>query len=127
MSFAIHPGDLKQEAPMLTRIEKPDWQPFFDRVSDALGARSADMDIVGPQVGSQVAARHVALLGLSYDSRSDAVAVIGEDLEHNISHPREINVDQELDSVRSLEVVDAAGDHHILKLTDPLLLPPPES
>jgi hypothetical protein len=69
----------------------------------------------------------VALLGLSYDSRSDVVAVIGEDLEHNISHPIEINVEEELDSVRSLEVVDAAGDHHILTLTDPLLLPPPEA
>jgi hypothetical protein len=112
---------------MLTRIEKPQWQPFFDRVSDALGARSVDLDIVGPKVGSQAQARHVALLGLSYDSRSDVVAVIGEDLEHNISHPREINVDEELDSVRSLEVVDAAGDHHILLLADPLLLPPPAS
>jgi hypothetical protein len=112
---------------MLTRIDRPQWQPFFDRVSDALGARSVDMDIVGPGLGSQAEARHVALLGLSYDSRSDVVAVIGEDLEHNIAHPTQISVDEELDSVRSLEVVDAAGDHHILKLTDPLLLPPPEA
>jgi hypothetical protein len=67
---------------MLTRIDRPQWQPFFDRVSDALGARSIDMDIVGPGLGSQAEARHVALLGLSYDSRSDVVAVIGEDLEH---------------------------------------------
>jgi hypothetical protein len=110
---------------MLTRIDKPQWQPFFDRVSDALGAKGVDMDIVGPRLGSQPEARHAALLGLSYDSRSDVVAVIGEDLEHNIAHPQQINVDEELDSVHSLEIIDAAGDHHILTLSDPLLLPPP--
>jgi hypothetical protein len=51
--------------------------------------------------------------------------VIGEELEHNIFHPRQINVDEELDAVRSLEVVDEAGDHHIIRLADPLRLPPP--
>jgi Family of unknown function (DUF5335) len=109
----------------LTRIEKTQWRPFFDRVSAALGAKTVDMDIVGPGVGSQTEARHVVLTGLSYDSKDDIFAVIGEDLEHNISHPQQINVDGELDAVRSLEVVDASGDHHIITLTDPLPLPPP--
>lgn len=109
----------------LTRIEKSQWQPFFDRVSAALGASSVEIDIVGPHLGSQTEARHVVLTGLSYDSKDDVFAVIGEELEHNISHPRQIHVDHELDAVRSLEVVDAEGDHHILKLTDPLQLPPP--
>lgn len=109
----------------LTRIEKPQWQPFFDRVSAALGAKSVDIEIVGPRLGSQTEARRVMLTGLSYDRKDDIVAVIAEDLEHNIAHPQQINVDEELDAVRSLEVVDAAGDHHILTLTDPLRLPPP--
>jgi hypothetical protein len=108
----------------LHRIEPNQWQPFFDRLSAALGAKSVDIDIVGPGIGSQTEAHQVALTGLSYDSKNDVFAVIAEDLEHNISHPREIHVDEELDSVRSLEVVDEAGDHHILKLTDPLRLPP---
>jgi hypothetical protein len=109
----------------LTRIEKVQWRPFFDRVSKALGAKTVDMDIVGPGVGSQTEARHVVLTGLSYDSKDDIFAVIGEDLEHNISHPQQINIDGGLDAVRSLEVVDASGDHHIITLTDPLPLPPP--
>lgn len=109
----------------LHRIDPNQWQPFFDRVSAALGAKSVDIDIVGPSLGSQTEARRVALTGLSYDSKDDVFAVIGEELEHNIFHPRQINVDEELDAVRSLEVVDEAGDHHIIRLADPLRLPPP--
>lgn len=110
---------------MLTRLEKPQWQPFFDRVSAALGAKHADIEIVGPTLGSQPEAHRIPLTGLSYDSKDDVFAVIGEELEHNISHPRQISVDADLDLVRSLEIVDSSGDHHILKLTDPLRLPPP--
>ena len=110
---------------MIHKVQRPQWQPFFDRVCAALGARSVDVDIVGPGIGSQTQARRVTLTGLSYDGKGDVFAVIGEDLEHNISHPRAINVDEDLDSLRSVEVVDSAGDHHIVTLTAPLLLPPP--
>jgi len=110
----------------LARIEKRLWQRYFDRLSAALGAKQVEIEIVGPRVGDQPQARRVALTGLSYDPRGDMFAVIGEPLEHNIRSPREIHIDQELDTVRSLEVVDAAGDHHILRLLEPLRLPAPE-
>lgn len=110
---------------MLHKVQRPQWQPFFDRVSAALGGRSVDVDIVGPGIGSQSQARRVTLTGLSYDGKGDVFAVIAEELEHNISHPRAINVDQDLDSLRSLEVVDSGGNHHIVTLLAPLQLPPP--
>jgi Family of unknown function (DUF5335) len=108
----------------LNRIDKPQWQPFFDRVSKALGAKSVDIDIIAPTIHDQAEARHLALTGLSYDSKGDLFAVIGEELEHNIAHPREIRVDATLDSVREIDVIDQAGVHHRLRLVDPLLLPP---
>jgi hypothetical protein len=106
----------------LTRLEKPQWQQYFDRLSAALGAKQVEVDIVGPSTGAQPQARRVALTGLSYDRKGDVFAVIGEGLEHNIRHPRQIHVDQELDALRSLEVVDEAGEHHIVTLKDPLRL-----
>ena len=109
----------------LNRLDKPNWQPFFDRVSTALGAKSVDIDIVAPGVGNGVEARQITLTGLSYDRKDDVFAVIGEDLEHNIAHPREIRVDAAVDSVRAVEVVDDSGGRHRLTLVDPLLLPPP--
>ncbi len=109
----------------LHRIEKPQWQPFFDRVSAALGAKSVDIDIVAPGIAGEKEARRISLTGLSYDSKDDIFAVIGEELEHNIAHPSEINVDAELDSVKRVEVIDESGGRHLIRLTDPLLLPPP--
>jgi hypothetical protein len=109
----------------LNRIDKPQWQPFFDRVSRALGAKTVDIDITAPGLGDEPQARHVALTGLSYDSKDDLFAVIGEDLEHNIEHPREIRIDATLDSLREVDVVDPDGAHHRLRLVDPLLLPRP--
>ncbi len=109
----------------LNRIDKPQWQRYFDRVSRALGAKSVDIDISAPGIGDQSEARHIALTGLSYDSKDDVFAVISEELEHNIAHPREIRVDATLDAVREIDVVDQSGAHHRLRLADPLLLPPP--
>jgi hypothetical protein len=109
----------------LNRIDKPQWQPFFDRVSRALGAKSVDIDIVAPGFEDEAQARHLALVGLSYDSKDDLFAVIGDDLEHNIEHPREIMVDATVGSLREIDIVDRAGNHHHLRLVDPLLLPPP--
>jgi len=111
----------------LARIEKRLWQRYFDHLSAALGARQVEIEIVGPRIGDQPQAKRVALIGLSYDGKGDVFAVIGETLEHNIRGPRQIHVDQELDTVRSVEVVDAAGDHHILTLREPLRLPPAAS
>lgn len=109
----------------LNRIEKPHWQPFFDRVSAALGAKSVDIDIVAPGIASETQARRLSLTGLSYDSKDDIFAVIGEDLEHNIEHPRQINVDAAVDSVKRVEVIDQEGGRHLIELTDALRLPPP--
>ena len=36
----------------LIRLEKPQWQPFFDRVSDALAVKRAEIEIVGPGLGT---------------------------------------------------------------------------
>jgi hypothetical protein len=111
---------------MLHKVQRSQWQPFFDRVSAALGAKTIDVDIVGPGIGSQSQARRAVLTGLSYDAKGDVFLVIAEDLEHNILHPRAINVDEDLDSLRSLQVVDSVGVHHIVTLADPLRLPPPD-
>lgn len=110
---------------MLHKVQRSQWQPFFDRVAAALGAKTIDVDIVAPGIGSQTEARRVVLTGLSYDAKGDVFAVITEEIEHNIAHPRAINVDEDLGSLRSLEVVDSSGYHHIVTLTDPLRLSPP--
>lgn len=113
---------------MLTRIEKPLWQRYFDRVSTAIGEKQIEIEVVGPDIGAQQQATHVPLTGLSYDDKDDIFVVFaGDGFEHNISHPQEIHIDQERDALLSLEVVDSSGDHHIVTLNEPLPLPSPAS
>jgi hypothetical protein len=45
-------------------IEKPQLQPYFDRVSAALDGKRMEIDIVGPQAGSQRPAQQVLVNGL---------------------------------------------------------------
>jgi hypothetical protein len=107
----------------LTRLARRQWQAYFDRISKGLGAKRVLIEVTGLGLGHQVEAEWIALAGLSYDGKDDVLVIMGEGLRHLISHPREVHVDQELDSLRSVEVVDADGDHHIVLLKDALSLP----
>jgi hypothetical protein len=108
----------------LTQLAKPRWQAYFDRVSKALGAKRMLIEVTGLGLGDQVEAEWIPVLGLSYDPKDDVLVVAGEGLKHLIRHPRQIHVEQELDSLQSIEAIDGEGNHHIALLKDPLSLPP---
>jgi hypothetical protein len=91
-----------------------------------MDGKQAELEAASLGLGDQVAVEWVALGGITYDPKDDLVEVILEDLDHLIRKPQEIWVDEEGLALASLEVVDGEGVRHILKLRDPLLLPPPE-
>ncbi|HEX2199020.1 MAG TPA: DUF5335 family protein [Burkholderiales bacterium] len=105
-------------------MQRSQWQPLVDRVCAALNAQHIDVEIVGPALGSRPQARRAVLTGLSYDASRDVLALIAADLEHSISHPRAINVDDSVDALRSLQVFDSTGEYHLVTLVDPLPLRP---
>lgn len=75
----------------LMQLERPQWQPYFDRLSQALGgARRARVEVVALRLGDQVEGENLALFGFSYDPAKDAFTVAAEGVEHTISRPREI-------------------------------------
>ena len=107
----------------LTQLAKSEWQDYFDSVSKVLGAKLVEIEVTGLELGDQVEVDWLPLIGLSYDPREDVLAVIVEGIEHNIRHPKQIHVEQDIESLYSIEVVDTAEEHHILLLKDPLKLP----
>lgn len=109
----------------LTQLAKAQWQTYFDRVSKALPAKNALIEVAGLGLGEQFEARWVPLVGVTYDSKDDVLVVAVEGLEHLIRRPRQIHVDQEVDALRSFEAIDAGGARHIVVLKDPLRLPAP--
>jgi hypothetical protein len=105
------------------KLEKSKWQGYFDRVSQGIGATLVEIEIAGLTLGDQVEAQWVPLTGMSYDPKDDLFLVMSEELDHLISNPRDIYVDDDVEGLRNVEVIDADGNRQIIQLKPPLALP----
>lgn len=108
-----------------TKLDKPAWHAYFDNMSKILGGKVAEVEVDALAIGSQTEAEWLPLLGITYDPKDDAVEVFLEGLDHMIRQPREVFVDQTAANLSSVEIVDTDDFRHIIKLRDPLMLPPP--
>lgn len=107
------------------KLEKKEWKPFFDGISKVLGVKQAEIEVLSLDLGDQIEAEWLPLLGLTYDPKDDVLDVELEGMDHLISKPREIYIDDGGVGLASLAVVDAEGTRQIVKLRDPMALPPP--
>lgn len=106
-----------------SKLEKAAWQRYFDQVSKTLVGKQAEIEVASLQIGDQIEAEWVPLLGISYDPKSDIVEVLVEGLDHLIQKPVEIYIEQGPAGLTSLEVIDADDVRQIIRLRDPLMLP----
>ena len=109
----------------IRKLEKKEWKPYLDLVSKLLETKDAEIEVASLDLGDQVQAEWLPLLGISYDPNDDLVEVALDGLDHMIPHPREIYLDNGARALTSIEIVDSAGVKQIVKLRDQLALPPP--
>ncbi|MDC8760147.1 DUF5335 domain-containing protein [Janthinobacterium fluminis] len=109
----------------IAKIDKPNWHDYFGRISKTLVGKNAELEVDALEIGSQLEADWVPLLGIVYDPASDILAVMVEGLDHMIRHPQTLYVDMLGSELLSMEVNDADHFRHIIKLRDPLLLAAP--
>jgi hypothetical protein len=107
------------------KLEKREWHPYFDRVSKTLDGKRAEIEIDALNVGAQVEAEWLPLLGITYDQKDDIVEIIVEGLDHLVHKPKEVFVTQDGTLLSSMEVIDDSDYRHIVRLRDPLMLPSP--
>ena len=110
---------------MTRKLEKAQWRPFLDTVSKLLEAKEAEIEVASLDLGDQVQAEWLPLIGIAYDPNDDVVEVALDGLDHMIHRPREIYLDNGVGGLTSLEIVDADGVRQIVKLKDELMLPAP--
>jgi hypothetical protein len=109
----------------IRRLDRTDWTGFCLHVSRGLQGKWADIEIASLQIGAQLGARRLPLIGMSYDPRDDVLQLIVEGLEHLIRAPCEFYVDEQPLGPVIMQIVDADGVSQIITLRDPLLLPRP--
>lgn len=111
---------------MATRkLEKQQWHAFFDRVTKMLEGKQTEIEVASLRLGDQIGAEWLPLIGITYDPNDDIVEVALEGLDHLITRPREIYVEDGSNGVAALEVVDADDVKQIIRFRDPLMLPGP--
>ena len=109
-------------------LPKRAWKPYFEMMSDALIGKWAEVEVASLDLGDQIVAEWVPLLGVTYDDKDDLVDVAlgGENqLNHLIRRPTQIEILEETDGVRSIAITTGDGTVQVLKLKDPLRLPQP--
>jgi hypothetical protein len=104
-------------------LAKPEWQSYCDRISKTLTGKRAQIEVTGLRIGDQIAAKSLPLLGITYDPRDDLIEIALEGLDHLINKPSAISIDEGPEGLTAMEIVDSDGQHQILKLMDPLMLP----
>jgi hypothetical protein len=94
-------------------------------MTKSLTGKRAEIEIASLELGAQVEAEWLPLLGITYDPKDGSFEIALEGHDHLIHHPREVYFDYGPGGLVSLEIVDDEGTRQIVKLRDPLLLPPP--
>ena len=110
---------------MAQAIDRAEWGRYCDRVSRALAATDAEVEVSSPEIGAQAETDWLPFIGISYDPNDDIIDIALEGVDHIIEHPRELSSDGELGSVSALEITDGDGVHHLVRLRDALTLPAP--
>jgi Family of unknown function (DUF5335) len=105
------------------KLNKKEWKPFFEGLSKVLGTKEAEIEVLSLNIGDQVEAEWMQLIGLTYDPKDDLLDVALEGLDHLIPRPREIYVEDGGIGLASVAAVDGEGNRHVIKLRDPIALP----
>ena len=107
----------------LRTVPRSEWRPFFDQMSKALrrGTR-AEVEVASPELGDQILAEWVPLIGVTYDSHDDLLDVALDGADHLVYHPTEIAVEEGADGLVSIAVTAADGSRQIVRLKEPLQL-----
>lgn len=108
----------------LRRIEKSEWSGFCRLLSSELPGKRAAIEVASRELGVQIEAQWLPVMGVTYDPQRDAFDIALDGLDHMIFHPIEVYAEFGLEGIESLAVVDQSA-WQIVMLRMPLMLPPP--
>lgn len=112
---------------MLTRrLERSEWRAYSERISRALAGERAEVECAGLDLGNRAHAESLPLVGLNYNHEDGRFEIALEGLARLAHRPREVHVTDGPDGLLCMAVVDPDGRRQLVRLKDPLALPPPD-
>ncbi len=109
----------------LRTVPRTEWRMFFDRMSKALLGKWAEIESASLDLGDQIIAEWIPLVGITYDLRDDLLDVALDRANHLIRRPREILVEESEAGLASVAVVDGEGARQTIRMKEPLMLGSP--
>ena len=107
-------------------IQKAEWAAFCAAVSKALEGSQAEIEVASLDLGDQIEKEWAPFIGITYDPQDDIIDIaLDDDVDHIVNRPRELVADVDDVSISALQVTDADGTRHLVRLRDELMLPPP--
>ena len=77
-------------------IPRERWRPYFEELTDGLGTVEGTVEVIGRDIGDQIADERQVVTYIAYDDRDDVLIVALEApdsdvgrVEHMIEHPSE--------------------------------------
>jgi hypothetical protein len=93
-------------------------------MSAPLLGKRAEIEVASLDLGDQIVDEWVPMIGITYDSQDDLVDVALDRGNRLIRHPQEIMVDEAPNGLASIALVDNEGARHVVRLKEPIALPP---
>lgn len=108
----------------LQNVPRSEWRAYFDRMSKELLGKRAEIEVASLDLGDQIVAEWIPLLGITYEPKDDLLDVALDRSSHLIRHPKEIAVEETPAGLASVAVIDGEGARQVVRLREPLMLPP---
>jgi len=103
-------------------IAKTEWRSFFDSLSKVLIGKRIEIEAASLDLGDQIVAEWVPLLGITYDPHDDAIQVALTSLNHVVRRPQEVYLQEGATGVEMIAVLAADGVKRVLRLKSPVML-----
>jgi hypothetical protein len=97
-----------------------EWQAFCDRISKVLSGAHAEVEIVSLDLGDQIEAKWSPLFGIVYDPKSDVFEIALDGVDHLISRPRRLLVEETPRGIVAFEITADDTTRQIVRLREPL-------
>jgi hypothetical protein len=92
------------------QIPSQEWKKYFDRFTKRYlrddRPEAVTIEVLSPSLGDQVEVQAAHLLGITFDTRSKALEILLENLDHLVYRPKRISViEDEEGFIPSIEIV----------------------